>query len=47
MAMLNITIQEDLPKALALVTRCMKALLLGEPDRRVCRSDAENPRMVH
>jgi hypothetical protein len=46
-AMINIVIQEDLPNALAVVTRSMKALLLGEPNRWVRCSDAEDPRMVH
>ncbi len=47
MAMINIAIQEDLADALALVTRSMKALLLGEPNQWVRCSDAEEPRMVH
>ncbi len=36
---IDIAIQENLPNALTLVTRCMKALLLGEPNRRVRCSD--------
>ena len=47
MAMINIAIQEDLPNALASVTRRMKALLLGEPNRCVRCSDTEDPRMIH
>ena len=47
MAMINIAIQEDLPNALALVTRRMKALLLGEPNRWVSCSDTEDPRIIH
>jgi hypothetical protein len=45
--MIDIAIQEDLPNAIAVVTRSMKALLLGEPNRWVRCSDAEDPRMVH
>jgi hypothetical protein len=47
MAMTNIAIQEDLADALALLARRMKALLLGEPNQRIRRSDTEDPRMVH
>jgi hypothetical protein len=47
MAMINIAIQEDLPNALAWVTRSMKTLLLGEPNQWVRHSDTEDPRMVH
>ena len=47
MTMINIAIQENLPNALALVTRRMEALLLGESNRWVCCSDTEYPRMVH
>jgi hypothetical protein len=47
MAMINIAIQEDLPNALALVTRSMKALLLGEPNRWIRCTDTEDTRMVH
>jgi len=47
MAIINVAIQEDLPNALALITSRMKGLLLGKPDRRVCRPDTENPRMAH
>jgi len=39
MAEIDIAIQEDLPNALALVTRRLKALLLGEPNRWVRYSD--------
>jgi hypothetical protein len=39
MTIINIAIQEDLPNAFALVTRGMKALLLGKPNRRVRCSD--------
>jgi hypothetical protein len=45
--MINIAIQEDLPNALALVTRGMNAFLLGEPNQWVRCSDTEDPRMVH
>ena len=47
MAMINIAIQEDLPNALAVVTRSMKGLLLGEPNQWIGCSDSEDPRMVH
>ncbi len=47
MTIVDIAIQEDLPKAIALVTRSMKALLLRESNRRVRCSDTEYPRMVH
>ena len=47
MAMINIAIQEDLADALALIARSMKALLLGQPNQRVRRSDTDDPRMVH
>jgi hypothetical protein len=46
-AILNIAIQENLPNALALVTRRMKTLFLGELDQWVRCSDAEDPGMVH
>src|SRR5947207_14526972 len=39
MTIINVAIQEDLPNALTLVTRRMKALLLGKPSRRVRCSD--------
>jgi hypothetical protein len=39
MAILDIAVQEDFPNALTLVARRMKALLLGEPNRRVRSSD--------
>jgi hypothetical protein len=42
-----VAIQEDLPNAFALITRRMKALRLGEPERRVRGSDTEDPRMAH
>jgi hypothetical protein len=44
-AMINIAIQEDLPNALALLTRSMKAFLSGEPDQGIRCSDTEDPRM--
>src|SRR6202521_4243998 len=47
MTIINIAIQENLPNAFALVTCGMKALLLGEPNRRVRCSDTYDPRMVH
>jgi len=47
MAMINIAIQEDLPNALALVTRRMKASLLGEPNRWVrCYRGSEDGSLV-
>jgi hypothetical protein len=45
--MINVAIQEDLPNALALVARSMKALLLRQPNQWVRCSDTEDPRMVH
>jgi hypothetical protein len=47
MAVIDVAIQEDLPNAFALITRHMKALRLGEPERRVRGSDTEDPRMAH
>ena len=47
MAMINITIQEDLSNALTPVARRVKCLFLGEPKWWVRSSDTENPRMVH
>ena len=47
MTIIDIAIQENLPNALTLVTRCMKALLLRELKRWVRGSDTEDPRMVH
>src|SRR5579872_213737 len=47
MPIVDIAIQKYLPNALALVTRRMKGLLLGEPDQRVRCSETDNARMVH
>jgi hypothetical protein len=47
MAVFDIAVQEDPANAVALVTRGMKALLLGEPNRWARCSDTEDPRMVH
>lgn len=43
----NVAVQEDLPNAFALVASSVEALLLREPDRRIGRSNSENPRIVH
>ena len=42
MAKVDVTVQKDLPNALALISGNIKALLLGEPERRVRRSDTDD-----
>src|SRR5215469_15352597 len=42
MAIMNLAIQEDVLNALALADGKMKGVLLGESNRRVCCSDAED-----
>lgn len=46
MAKVDVTIQKDLPDALALISRNTKALLLCKSEQRVRRSDSDDGWMV-
>ena len=47
MAVVNVTIEEYLTNAIALVTGCMKALLLRQPKRWICRPNTNDSRIIH
>ena len=47
MAVINVTVKKHLTNAFALVTDRVKALLLREPERWICRPDTDDLRIIH